>query len=152
MDSWHIWVVVGIGFFVAEIFTPGFVAANIGLGCLAGAVAAYFDFNFTVQAAVFALANLVCFIILRPVMMKTLYARDGAAAFGAGSLVGREGKVTDRIEPDQPGRVKIDGQDWRAAGSAERTLEAGTKVRVSAVNGITLNVDPVEAPATEEKK
>ena len=33
MEVWHIWILVGVGFLIWEIFTPGFLVANVGLGC-----------------------------------------------------------------------------------------------------------------------
>lgn len=57
---------------------------------------------------------------------------------GIGSLVGKAGVAMSELWPE--GQVKVDGEIWRArcAGGCD----AGTKVVVRSVDGLTLVVDP----------
>jgi membrane-bound serine protease (ClpP class) len=53
---------------------------------------------------------------------------------GAEGLVGKRGQVIG------PGRVRVHGEIWNASG--EVPLETGAQVRVAAVDGLTLRVEP----------
>jgi membrane protein implicated in regulation of membrane protease activity len=58
---------------------------------------------------------------------------------GAEGLVGERAEVIERCDPE--GRVRVRGEIWRARGA--RPLERGERVAVSAVDGLTLQVEPV---------
>jgi membrane-bound serine protease (ClpP class) len=57
---------------------------------------------------------------------------------GAEALVGMRGKVVEACEPD--GRVRVRGELWNAT-SAVPVAEGGS-VTVTAVDGLTLTVEP----------
>jgi|SRR6478752_3084237 membrane-bound serine protease (ClpP class) len=59
-------------------------------------------------------------------------------AVGSGTLVGRTGVALDRIAP--VGQVRIEGEIWGAR--SEVAIDPGSPVRVKAVAGLTLNVEP----------
>jgi membrane protein implicated in regulation of membrane protease activity len=54
---------------------------------------------------------------------------------------GAEGMVGERGEVIGPGRVRVRGEIWRATGG-EAALKPGDRVRVVAVDGLTLRVEP----------
>jgi membrane-bound serine protease (ClpP class) len=58
------------------------------------------------------------------------------------TLVGMTGVVWIAIEPFSPGSVRIEGELWRA--HSKETISAGTLVRVTRQDGITLTVKKVE--------
>ena len=60
------------------------------------------------------------------------------ATVGVEALVGREGVVLSYLLPE--GQVRIAGEIWRARSDA--TCDAGTRVVVRAVHGLTLEVEP----------
>jgi membrane-bound serine protease (ClpP class) len=53
---------------------------------------------------------------------------------------GAEGMVGERGEVIGPGRVRVRGEIWTA--SADGPLQPGDRVRVAAVDGLTLRVEP----------
>jgi membrane-bound serine protease (ClpP class) len=53
---------------------------------------------------------------------------------GAEGLVGKRGQVIG------PGRIRVHGEIWTASGASP--LEPGDQVRVAAVDGLTLRVEP----------
>ena len=61
--------------------------------------------------------------------------------WGVDALLGKTGIVTERIGPGVPGRVKVDGEDWRGASSDATVLEPGTQVTIIQVDGTTLMVE-----------
>ena len=54
---------------------------------------------------------------------------------------GAEGLVGQRGEVIGPGRVRVHGEIWTAIGG-EAALRPGDRVRVAAVDGLTLRVEP----------
>ena len=59
---------------------------------------------------------------------------------GVERLVGATGEVTERLAPS--GHIRVLGELWEAHSSSE--LPPGTRVRVVAVQGLTLEVEPVD--------
>ncbi len=68
-----------------------------------------------------------------------------AAQIGVDGMIGVGGRARDVVGQDEPGNIDIHGETWRAQ-SASR-IAAGQPVRVTAVNGLTLTVEPSGAPA-----
>jgi membrane-bound serine protease (ClpP class) len=60
---------------------------------------------------------------------------------GAEGLVGEEGQTLTPIERGRTGQVSVHGEIWRAASAV--AVNPRTRVRVTAVDGLTLHVEPV---------
>ena len=58
-------------------------------------------------------------------------------------MLGRRGTVVD--DTGDMLRVRIEGERWRANPVAGAVLRTGTPIRVTAVNGLVLEVEPVAA-------
>src|SRR6266700_1131906 len=65
----------------------------------------------------------------------------GAGVAGLVGLIPGFGFVTEGIGPGVPGRVKVEGEDWRGASSDATVIEPGTQVTVIQVDGTTLMVE-----------
>lgn len=64
---------------------------------------------------------------------------------GAEGLVGARGEVIEECRPR--GRVKLAGEIWHAECESPAGAGVGDEVRVVAVRGLTLEVEPQESPA-----
>jgi membrane-bound serine protease (ClpP class) len=62
---------------------------------------------------------------------------------GADALIGLQGRARTPVVPGGDGQIDIRGEIWRAESAV--ALEPGTAVRVLAVNGLTLMVEPAGA-------
>ena len=69
-------------------------------------------------------------------------------ATGIESLVGVDARVLTPISLDAAGQVRVHGEIWRATSTHQ--LPAGTGVRIAAVTGLTLRVEPLD-PTTPER-
>lgn len=67
------------------------------------------------------------------------WSRRRRSAVGAEALVGKRAVVVTELWPE--GQVRVDGELWKAR--YEGGLEAGREVVVRAVDGLTLDVEPV---------
>jgi membrane protein implicated in regulation of membrane protease activity len=65
------------------------------------------------------------------------FLRRYRVSTGAEALIGDSAEVVEACEPE--GRVRLRGELWKAR--AERPLRVGETVRVTAVDGLTLEVE-----------
>ena len=87
-------------------------------------------------------------VIVIILMRLVLRSRTWKQATGKEELLAEEGEVTEPVrsapgEGDITGMVRIHGELWRAAGPAGQTIPKGARVRVRKVDGLTLEVEPV---------
>ncbi|MDB9822640.1 NfeD family protein [Deltaproteobacteria bacterium] len=79
-------------------------------------------------------------IILFPFVWR---AYDWDQKDGGHSIIGMHGIVSDRLDPT--GYIMVRGESWKAESMGKvKTIEKGQKVRVYGINGLTLNVKPVD--------
>jgi membrane protein implicated in regulation of membrane protease activity len=138
---WHFWVIAGIVFLIIEIFTPSFVAACIGIGAFFGALAAGVGLSPAWQVGFFAAGTILSFFTVRPLMLKYAYKGSEKVKTNVDSMVGKKGIVTERIDHSaHTGRVKIDGDDWKAESENEEIIETGSNVEVTKIESIIITV------------
>ena len=141
MDPWHIWVIVALVFVIVEMFTSGFAVMCISFGCLFSAVASALDWELKWQLLVFAVGTALAFMTVRPLVYKFFYKKGQEVKTNVDALVGRRAIVTERIEGElHAGRVKIDGDDWKAVSLDAEPIEVGTAVEITAINSVILTV------------
>lgn len=143
MDPWHIWVIAALLLFVLEIFTPGFAAACLAIGALGSAVASAFDCPLKIQILVFAVVTLLSFISVRPLVMKLFHTKGKTVATNTDALIGRIAIVSETIEPVTGGRVKVDGDDWKAVSAGNERIEAGSQVRIKRLDSVIVTVETI---------
>lgn len=137
--AWHVWLYAGLALLIIELFTPGFVAACIGIGCLIAAPIAYADMAIEWQLTVFAASTLLSLFALRPIVLRKFYQSSDKVKTNADSLVGKTAKVTQEIGPaDKLGRASVDGDSFMAKSANGETLAAGTIATVNQLDSTIL--------------
>jgi membrane protein implicated in regulation of membrane protease activity len=80
--------------------------------------------------------------------LNALYTRQGSSTVRMEGLVGREGIVDVTIDGDRPGQVACSlptGREIFTAYSAHHSrIPVGTSVRITAVTGASIHVEPIE--------
>lgn len=128
---WHYWVIAGVLFLILEIFTPSFIAACIGIGAIFGGLAAGIGLDSKWQIGFFAAATLASFFTVRPCMLKYAFKNSDKFINGVDNMIGKSGVVTEKINSSaQTGRVRIDGDEWKAKSENDEIIEAGTSVKI----------------------
>ncbi len=142
MTIWQIWLLIAALFVVIEIFTSGFAVACFSVGCVFGAILAACELSLTWQVVAFAVGTFLAFVFIRPIVMKYLDKKtnDNHVKTNMDNIIGKTAVVTERIEENGFGRVKIDGDDWKAQTSDGSAVEVGTKVKIEAFESIILTV------------
>jgi membrane protein implicated in regulation of membrane protease activity len=149
--AWIVWLVVGVGLIIAEIFTLGFVLFWFGVGGLAAALAAYLGFGFGIQFLVFAVISIALTAMSRTIFYDYLPQAGEHYKTGMDNLPGQVGTVTAGSSGAlSEGAVKVYGSTWTAFPEDEETkLVEGEKVEVVRVQGSSLyvrKVSPRELP------
>ena len=144
MEVWHIWVIVALIFVIVEIFTSGFAVMCISFGCLFGAATSALDWDVKWQLLAFAVGTVLAFVTVRPLVYKFFYKKSREVKTNADALVGRRAIVTERIEGElHPGRVKVDGDDWKAVSLDAEPVEVGDAVEITAINSVIVTVKKI---------
>jgi len=145
MQWWH-WLLLGLALMVSELATPGgFYLLFFGLsatviGLLAGLDSAG---PLWMQVLAFSLLSVILLLMFRNRLLRSL--QPDPQRPGVDSLVGETGIVEEYIAPAAVGRVELRGAAWSARNHGATALTRGTRVRVVAVDGLTLHVEAEEA-------
>jgi membrane protein implicated in regulation of membrane protease activity len=141
--QWQYWIALALVLLILEIFLPGFVLFCLGMGCLGGAVAAFFDLSVNWQLVFFSVGALLSFFLVRPLLMKHFWSK-GDLKTNTEALIGQRGKVSQDFDPTMKlGRVTVGGDDWRAETQEGEVLSRGALVEVLRVESNTLIVKPL---------
>ncbi|MBQ6084074.1 MAG: NfeD family protein [Bacteroidales bacterium] len=145
MAEYQIWLLVAAVFVLIEIFTSGFAVACFSVGCVFASILAALDLSLTWQIVAFAAGTFLAFIFIRPLVMKYLDKRtnDSNVKTNMDNVIGKIAVVTERIEENGFGRVKIDGDDWKAQTEDGTAAEVGEKMRIVSFESIILTVKKV---------
>jgi membrane protein implicated in regulation of membrane protease activity len=78
--------------------------------------------------------------------IRSRLVRKGIAS-NVDAILGKVGRVHERIASDHIGRVKLEGDEWRAGlvRSSDGPLEPGRDVRIVRVDGVTVFVEPADS-------
>lgn len=136
----HWWSLLAVVLIIVEILTAGFVLGSLGAAAFVTAIVAYIGFPIEFQFIVFIAASLVIFFTLRPLAQKYLAPKKKVET-NVNRLIGRKAVVIETIDNfRQTGRVKIDGDDWRARTESQEIIPVGREVVIKVVDSATLIV------------
>ena len=143
MSMWHVWLIVALIFFLIEIFTNGIAVICFTFGAIAAALIAGLGGNITWQVIFFAVVSLLSLIFIRPILTK-LFNKSGSKEVktNADALIGRVGIVTETIDNEKDsGRVRIDGDYWKAVSLSGEVISEGASVKVIKLDSIIITVE-----------
>ena len=139
----HWWTLAAVLLIIVEILTAGFVLGSFGIAAFITAVVAYIGFPIEFQLIVFIASSLVIFFTLRPIAKKYLAPKKKIET-NVHRLIGKKAVVIETIDNfRQTGRVKIDGDDWRARTESQEIIPVGREVIIKVVDSATLIVSSV---------
>jgi len=140
IDSGWLWTIGGVLLLIAEIIAPGVFLVWIGIAAIVtGIFALLFGIGVAGQLGLFAL-----YAVLAVMAGRRFYAVKGVEHSGPGlnnpsaRLIGRRVVVVQQVDEDS-GRVRVGDSEWSARGGP---AEPGQKVRITAVEGNCLIVEP----------
>ena len=142
MEYYQIWLIAGIVLVIIELLTAGFGVICFAVGALFSALAAFLGVDGLVwQLLIFAVASVLCFIFLRPVVLRFLDKKSKDVKTNADALIGKMAMVSETIDPTvNQGRVAVDGDDWKAVSLDGSVINKGEKVEIISRDSIILTV------------
>lgn len=143
MEIYVVWLIVALVLLIVELFTASFGVVCFSFGAAAAGLAAYLGLATVWQLLIFSVVSFIAFVFIRPLVVKFLLKKKDEVLTNADAVVGRIGVVTEEINADKnTGRIKIDGDDWKAESS--ENIAVGEKVEVMSRESIILNVKPLK--------
>jgi len=136
-------IVLGIGFMVAEAFTPSFGALGIGglVAFVIGSVILFesdkvpgFSIPYTLIGGVTVASAGFLFLVIGMLAR----GRNRPVVSGREQMIGAAGEVLEDF--DGEGWARVHGERWRVR--AAGTMRAGERVRVTGMHGLVLTVEP----------
>ena len=141
LDPIFIWAFIGLLMVGLEFVIPGLVIIFFGAGAIVTsiltAIVPGLKSGIGWQILLWLGASSLSLAALRKYLSKVF---RGKTLIDTGDeLSGKTAQVTERITPDNPGRVHFEGTSWKASSYTE-TLEEGETVTVLKQEGLTLIV------------
>ncbi len=134
------WIVIGATMCIAEIFVPTFFLFWFGLGGFAAGVVSLF-FGLVPQIVTFTLVSFFLLIFTRPIAVRVLLRGDSPKKINIDDMIGKRALVLESIDPFKgTGKVKINGEIWRAVSENGEKIESESYVSVVKVDGTKLLV------------
>jgi membrane-bound serine protease (ClpP class) len=156
VEAFIVIALIGFGLLLAELLLPtGGILAVIGIaGLTAAGIVALNSDSVTAEyigGALIAL-GVICAISFYFVTRKVLAAhRQPGVRTGAEEMVGATAEARSSIDPD--GRVWLGGTIWSARlAEGASPIRLGDRVRVEAIDGLTLVVRPEPQATTQSSE
>lgn len=145
MEYYQIWLIAAIVLVIIELLTAGFGVICFAVGALFSALAAFLGVDSLVwQLLIFAVASVLCFIFLRPVVLRFLDKKSKDVKTNADALIGKTAMVSETIDSSaNQGRVAVDGDDWKAVSADSSIINKGEKVEIVSRDSIILTVKQI---------
>lgn len=94
------------------------------------------------------IGGMLVFVIgAMPAMVRT---RFSTPTIGRGWMIGEEGEAVTSVDPE--GVVRVRGASWRARTNRATPVPAGAALRVVEVDGLLLEVEPLEGAARDHRE
>lgn len=144
MSSPIYWLILLAVLIVIEILTLGLTTIWFAGGALVAFFISLFMDSFFVEAGVGLLVSFFLLFYTRPIVKK--YLNKGIVKTNYESLIGRTGKVTEKINNiEGTGTVDLSGQLWTARSVDDNvTIDEDTIVNVMNIQGVKLIVKKKE--------
>ncbi len=142
MGPWIYWLVGALILALLELVLSGFVLLCLGFAALLTALISLLKVGLEVQVFSFIALIVLSLIIIRPFFLKHMKPKGGLVETNVYALIGREALVTEEMSEAHAGRVKVGSEEWGALAKGNISISIGSRVRVLAVSGNKLIVQP----------
>ena len=143
-NLWLFWTVIMFICLILELSSGDFYVTCFAIGALISISVAVMDAPFWVQVVVWAVCSVLSILLIRPHLVKAIRHGADNRKSNYDALAGQIGEVSETIVAGGFGRVKLDGDDWKAqAPDSTEDLHVGQRVRVLGHESIILKVEKV---------
>ncbi len=133
----YVWLVLVIVLGLIEIMTVNLVSIWFVLSGILALITSLITDKFFIQFAVFVIFGTLFMVLIRkylePKIMKEKVSTN------IDRVIGMKGVVTETIEEEGLGEVKVDGKKWSA--TSKQSLKKGEYVKVLKIKSVKLEVE-----------
>lgn len=142
------WLIALILFGILEAVTVGLASIWFAAGALVSLLASVAGAPLPVQIVVFLGVSFLTLLLVRPLAQR--YVNDRKIATNADRNIGQEAVVTQEISNlDGRGQVSVSGTLWTARSVGNSPIPAGSRVRILAIEGVKVVVEPESSPTPQ---
>jgi membrane-bound serine protease (ClpP class) len=138
-------IVFGIALLLAELAVPSFGVLGVGgtVALVIGSIMATRQVP-GIQVRLGAIVPVALALAAAILLLGrlALQAQRRAPQVGAETMIGDVGRTRAPLAADTPGQIDVRGEIWRAV--SRTPLPAGARVRIVAMDGLTLLVEPLD--------
>ena len=134
------WLVLFVVLALFELVTVNLVSIWFSLGALITTFVSLATDNLMIPLAVFTISSILLLLLTKP-FVKKMKKRD-VVPTNLDRVIGKVGVVTEKIEKDGIGEVKVLGKKWSAY--SDKEVEENSKVKVLSINGVKLKVEEIK--------
>ncbi len=141
-NLWILWLTLSFVCLISELTGGDLYFVCFSIGALFSLVLAAVGLPFWSQVLLWAVASLLCVLLVRPPLLRKLHSGGDERKSNADALIGRDAKVIELIPVGGSGYVKIDGDEWRAVSDEQTDIPVVSTVTVVSRDSIILKVKP----------
>ena len=147
MSYWVMWLVVVVLLAIIEASTVNLVSIWFVISGLVALIVSLFTEAFYIQFGVFVLLGIILLVITKPAMNKMFKEKE--TKLNLERIIGMEGIVTEEIEKNKIGEVKVDGKLWSAISDVK--IPVNSVVKAVSIEGVKLFVEKVQEEKPKKK-
>lgn len=140
-NQWLFWLVLAIVSLILELSSGTFFILCVAIGAFCGMIAAIITLPFWAQVLVFAILSVASVYWVRPFILNNLHKEDHERLSNAEAIIGRVGTVTETIPAGGYGRVKVDGDEWKALSANGEEITVGKRTKILKLDSIIVTVE-----------
>jgi membrane protein implicated in regulation of membrane protease activity len=148
--AWIVWLVVILVFIIIEMASLELTFLMLAIGSVGGLLAGLLGAPWWLQLVVAAALSIALLLGIKPPLLRALRKGADPTPSNIDALLGLHGRVISSIG-ETGGQVRLaNGETWTARLSsvtAQRVVEPGERVLVTAIEGATAVVVPEERNA-----
>ena len=134
------WLGLFIILAIFELMTINLVSIWFALGALITTFVSLITDNMMIQLAVFTISSILLLILTRNLAKKL--KKTKVVPTNLDQVIGKIGIVTEDIEQDGIGEVKVLGKKWSAY--SDREIKKDEKVKIISIEGVKLKVEKIK--------
>lgn len=134
------WLVLFVILALFELITVNLVSIWFSLGALITTFVSLKVDNVMILLAIFTISSILLLLLTKPFVKKI--KKKETIPTNLDMVIGKTGVVTELIEKDGIGEVKVLGKKWSAY--SDKKIKENSKVKVLSINGVKLKVEEIK--------
>ena len=136
MEFWFYWLILIFILVIIEVSTINLVSIWFIASGIVSLFCSFFIESFLIQFAIFVILGIILLITTRKFLNRLLKQHNEKTNLDR--VIGMIGVVTEEIDKNKVGEVKVDGKIWSAVSDSK--IEKNKNVIIDALNGVKLSV------------